>query len=476
MRVLDPEPIPDLDDYLRAGGGAGLEAARRLGAAGTIDEVEASGLRGRGGAGFPTGVKWRTVAGLATLEEPRTVVVNGAEGEPGTFKDRAILRTNPYRVLEGALVAALAVGGADRIVVALKASFLPEIERVRRAIGEVERAGWTEGVVDFEVLEGPEHYLFGEETGLLEVLSGRPPFPRIAPPYRHGADEVGEGGASAADVEMAHVGHDAVAPPTLVNNVETLANVAGVLAHGASWFRTLGTDQSPGTVVCTVTGDTVRAGVGEFPMGTRLRDVIETVGGGTPDGHRVAAVLPGVANALVPASHLDVPVTYEDFRAMGSGVGSAGFIVFDETSDFVAVAHGVSRFLAVESCGQCTPCKQDGLAILEHLDRARDSRAADVDEGAVLQRLGTITEGARCSLAQQHHDVVESVLRLFPDALQLHIDGDIGPAAPVLIAPLADIEDGVAIPEDRHAEKQADWTYDERWSGQAPVDRLETRV
>ena len=473
QRVLDAEPVASLSDYLeRAGGGRALEAARRLGPAAIIDEVDASGLRGRGGAGFPTGRKWRSVAANRSPVLPTSVVVNAAEGEPGTFKDRAILRANPYRALEGALVAALALE-ADSVVVAAKASFGPELERLRRAIAEIDEAGWAEGV-GLGVVEGPGEYLYGEETALLEVLDGRPPFPRIAPPYRYGMDEVGSETASSAGTERA--GPGTVAPPTLVNNVETMANVALVLAEGPEWFRSVGTDESPGTMVCTVTGRTRRHGVGEFAMGTPLREVIEEVGGG-PLGQRVVAVMTGVASPLLPETLLDTPVSYEGMAEAGSGLGTGGFIVFDDTTDMVAVAQGVSRFLAVESCGQCTPCKQDGLMISELLDKLRRSEAEESDLDELNSRVATVADEARCFLAPQHQAVVGSILKLFPEAVKGHLTGDVPEAEAELVAAMVDLGgDGRAVLDEEQQTKQPDWCFDEEDSGRAPADRLDTRA
>ena len=267
-RVLPAEPYRTLSDYLSAGGGAALEAARKVTPGVLIDEIDASGLRGRGGAGFPTGQKWRTVAGYASPVVSSTVVVNAAEGEPGTFKDRAILRANPYAVLEGALIAARAVGAAS-VIVATKARFSTEIARLRAAVDEIAEAGWCDEV-KVTIVEGPSEYLYGEETALLEVLDGRPPFPRIAPPYRRGVDEVvatdedvESGSGLSADVEMAGPDHETLAPPTLANNVETFANVPGIIAKGAAWFRSVGTAESPGTIVATITGAVQRDAVGE---------------------------------------------------------------------------------------------------------------------------------------------------------------------------------------------------------------------
>lgn len=497
-RVLPEQPVRRLADHLDAGGGRGLAAARKLGPAAVIDEVEASGLRGRGGAGFPTGVKWRTVAGFAAGgESPATVVVNAAEGEPGTFKDRAILRANPFAVVEGALVAAHAVG-ADRVVVALKERFTIERERLASAIAEMrtDDAGWFEDA-GVEIVTGPGEYLFGEETGLLEVLDGRPPFPRVAPPFRQGVDEVtrgagsgprpqgsdrhpGAGSGEPGDTQMAQLTPGG-APPTLVNNVETLANVAPLLAEGADWFRSLGTPGSPGTIVCTISGATLRAGVGEIELGTPLGDAIELIGGGPRPGRRFVAALSGVANPIVPAARFGTPLTYEDMQAVGSGLGAAGFVVFDDATDLAAVAAGVSRFLAVESCGQCTPCKQDGLALAGLLERICAGEAGEHELAAVADRVSTVADEARCFLAHQHEQVLGSILRLYPDAFRRHVDGSAPNVAPEPVLPVLDLVPGeggdgagesvVELDLDQ-LRKQPDWTYGDTDSGKTPVDRL----
>ena len=267
-RVLHPKPINSLDDYVIRRGGRGWEAVATMTADEIIAVVHDSGLRGRGGAGFPTGVKWRTVADYHSSTDATSVVVNAAEGEPGTYKDRTILRNNPYQVIEGALIAAKAVG-ADSIFFGTKSSFTDEVARLSTAVDEIRAAGWADGV-EIVVFEGPDEYLYGEETAMLEVIDGRAPFPRIAPPYRRGVRElvehvgdVGSGSGLSAHVEMAGGTEDTDAPPTLVDNVETLANVAHILARGATWFRSEGTAESPGTIVCTITGSVHHAGVAE---------------------------------------------------------------------------------------------------------------------------------------------------------------------------------------------------------------------
>ncbi len=455
-RVLPLSPLGRLADYQAIGGGEGLEAARRLGPDGVVEHLLAAGLRGRGGAGFPTGKKWATVRDFRSPTFRATVVVNAAEGEPGSFKDRAILRRNPFAVVEGALIAAATVD-ADNIVVALKASFTEEARALRAAIAEMDRVGWTEGVV-LQVFEGPGEYLYGEETALLEVIDGRHPFPRVAPPYRHGVDEVGP--------------EETDAPPTLVNNTETMANVPGIMANGPSWFRELGTPDSPGTIVCTVSGHVDHAGVGEVPMGTSLQQIIDDIGGGARPDRRLVAAMSGVANPLVTADRFDTPASHEAMNAIGSGLGAAGFIVFDDATDVADLAYGVSRFLAVESCGQCTPCKEDGLALAHIFDRVRQSQATDLDLLSIDDHLRTVTEGARCFLATQQQRVIASIVELAGDQLRARAKGEADAAEEILIAPIVDIRDGHALLDERQREKQPDWSFDPVDSGKSPAARF----
>jgi len=478
QRILDPEPVTSLDTYVRAGGGQGLEAARKLGPSATVEEMLAAGIRGRGGAGFPTGVKWRTVAANAGELEPTTVVVNAAEGEPGSFKDRALLERNPYRVLEGALIAALAVGAND-VVVGMKRTATRQIARVRAAIDELQGSDLAGGV-QLDVVEGPPEYLLGEETALLEAIDGRDPFPRIAPPYRRGVDEVvessdelrSESGLSAR-VEMAGAYSGSDAPPTLVDNVETLAHVAVALAGGADWFREAGTDASPGTLLCTVSGCVKHAAVGEFEMGTPLREIIDRLGGGPRPGRTVRAVLQGAAAAIITADRLDTPASWEGLEGIGSGLGAAAFIVLDDATDLVAVAGSVSRFLAVESCGQCTPCKQDGLAISDALARVVNVRGSVDDLELVRKNVDSVAFGARCSLATQHQLVIASFLAAFGPDFEARVERGRPRGEPLPIVPMADLRGGVATLDDDFARKQPDWTFGSHWSGKSPADRLD---
>jgi NADH:ubiquinone oxidoreductase subunit F (NADH-binding) len=477
-RVLDPSPVADCAAYIEGGGGRALDAARSLAPAEVIGLIGEAGIRGRGGAGFPTAVKWRTVAANASPVLPATVVINAAEGEPGSFKDREILRRNPFRVLEGALVAAHAVG-ADRVIVGVKRSATTTYERVERAIDDCRRAGWLRDIA-VVVHGGPSEYLLGEETALLESIDGRPPFPRIAPPYRRGVDEVVEhaddaasGSGLSAHVEMAGPGGDSLAPPTVVDNVETLAHVTVAMAEGVEGFRNVGTADSPGTVVCTVSGATSRAGVGEVPMGTPLRAVIDEVGDGLEPGREIGFVLQGAASSILTADQLDTPVSWEGFDAIGSGLGAAAFIVFDTMTDPVAVAGNVSRFLAVESCGQCTACKGDGLAIADALDRGRVGDADPRHLDILTSRLATVADGARCSLATQHQVVVGSLIDRFRDDFVDHHGAPLAAIERAAVLPMLDIADGRVVLDTDQALKQPDWTFDADYSGQWPADRLD---
>ena len=475
-RVLPTIPYSSLAEYIEAGGGAGLRGARAVDPEVVIAEIEASGLRGRGGAGFSTGAKWRTVASFASSVLNTSMVVNAAEGEPGTFKDRAILDANPYAVIEGALIAATVVGARD-VTFATKRRFGEAVSRLRSALAEVERAGWADDIA-MRVVEGPDEYLYGEETALIEVLDGRAPLPRIAPPWRRGVvevvaddDDVSSGSGLAADVEMATPTDDNETPPVLINNVETLANVPAIVAKGAAWFREVGTAESPGTIVCTITGAVQRPAVVEAPMGTPLRTVLDEVGGGARTGRLIVGVLMGVSNAVITADELDLPISYESMRSRGSGLGSASFIVIDDADDLVAVAAGASRFLAIESCGQCTRCKLDGLDIAGSLATIASGEGDDHDLQTIEKRLGTITEGARCSLATQHQLVVGSILDQFNDAVVARLASN-DPAAPYLVAELIRIDEETTTLDEAFLTKQPDWTHDEVDSGQMPAERL----
>ena len=454
--LLPQQPITSLDAWLATDvGGLGIEAAQGLGPSGTIDVIARSGLRGRGGGGFPTGRKWAGIAGQ--LGTRRYLVVNGAEGEPGTFKDRALLRANPYQVVEGLIIAAFAIG-AEEAFVCLKASFEVEIAAITRAVQEFQAAGiCTDCTVT--IVAGPDEYLFGEEKAMLEVIEGKPPLPRWFPPYEHGLFAAGpQEGWEAGTGRPRSDGPN----PTLVNNVETLANVPHVLARGVEWFRSMGTGDSPGTIVTTVVGDVAAPDVGEVEMGTSLRDVISAVGSGTLEGRSVKAVFSGVANPVVIAEHLDIPVSYEAFEAIGSGMGSAGFIVHDDTACMVDAAYRFSRFLSIESCGQCPPCKIGSGEITSRLERVEMGSGTPSDLAAIEGWLQRVTDGNRCYLAVEERLVVSSVLRAFPEEFAEHLElGRCPRPGRRPIPKLLNLTGGSAEYDERFWSKRPDWTYDD---------------
>jgi NADH:ubiquinone oxidoreductase subunit F (NADH-binding) len=454
-RLLPEAPFASLDDYLAQGGGAGLVGARHVGSEDTVAEIAAAGLRGRGGAGFPTATKWRSIIGGG--RGVRYAVCNAAEGEPGTFKDRALLRANPYAVIEGLLIGAEAVG-ATAAYIAMKGSFEVERARVASALAEVEGAGWL-GEIEITVVDGPEEYLFGEEKALLEVIEGNEPLPRWLPPYLHGlfavAPQLGWQAHERDDDASARPASN----PTLVNNAETFAHAAWIVGNGADAFRALGTDESAGTLLCTISGDVRRADVMEVPMGTALSDVIDRCGG-PPEGRAVKAVFPGVANAVLRADQLDTPLSFEAMQAAGSGLGAGGFIVYDDSACMVEVAAVLSRFLSVESCGQCPPCKLGSNDITFALERIRDGAGTTADVELIGERLRIVADGNRCALPVEEQNLVSSVLRSYPDDVAAHLEGRCPSSRDVPPTPkIVDIADGVVTYDARQDRKRPDWTY-----------------
>jgi NADH-quinone oxidoreductase subunit F len=455
--LLPERPLRSLDEYFATEtGGLGVKRAVDIGPEATVREIAQAGLRGRGGGGFPTGRKWQEVIEQGGTH--RYVVANGAEGEPGTFKDRALMRANPYQLVEGVIVAAFAVGAREAFI-CVNASFEPELEAVTRAVTELQGAGVCRDC-QITIVRGPDEYLFGEEKALLEVIEGKPPLPRLFPPYEHGLFATApQTGWQASENEPGHAGrHES--NPTLVNNVETLSNVPHILARGADWFRSMGTEDSPGTVVCTVVGDVVAPDVGEVELGTPLRVVIDAVGSGVGDARHVKAVFSGVANPVVPEPLLDVPISYEGLHAIGSGMGAAGFIVYDDTACMVEVARQFSRFLWIESCGQCPPCKQGSGEITERLERL-EAGAADIEELSEIGAwLNKVTDGNRCFLAVEERLTVGSVLGAFPEEIVEHIEaGGCPRPRPLPFPKLVDLAGGRAVYDASVWRKQPDWTY-----------------
>lgn len=391
--------ITSLTEYLETGGGRGLEVALGAAPEAVIEEVAKSGLRGRGGAGFPTGEKWRSIRTTGT--GTRFAVCNGAEGEPATFKDRALMRMNPYQILEGLAIAGYAVG-AERCYIGIKETFSEEIQAISRALEEMREADALGGR-PFEVILGPDLYLFGEETGLEEVIEGRPPLPRVARPFM--------------------LGLFAAPPkdnPTLVNNVETLANVPWILADGSDRLRSNGTETSPGTMLFTVCGDVRREGVFELPLGTPLRSLVEDRAGGPREGGSVKAIFPGASNTVIVPEQLDTPLDFDSMRTAGSSLGSGGFAVFDDTACMVRAAYLYSRFLWVESCAQCPACKFGTGEVTRSLDEIElEGRAPDLE--TILARARSSTDGQKCALPTGESLLMQSVVQVFADEFRAHV-------------------------------------------------------
>lgn len=394
------EPVDSIGEYIAAGGGEGLAQALGDSPRAVIDQVIRSGLRGRGGAGYPTGAKWQAVR--ADPCPVRYLVCNAAEGEPGTFKDRWILRRNPYQVLEGIAIAAYAIGASAAFIV-ITHTFVREIDALRRAVREMARAGLA-GRVPLRIVPGPAAYLSGEEKAAAEVVEGGEPRPRILPPYRVGL--------------FARPGS---ANPTVMNNVETLANVPAILRHGAEMFRATGTDASPGTMIFTLCGDVRRPGLYELPLGTPLLSLLSGPGGGARPGQKIKAVFPGGSNAVLASAQFGTPLDFEAMRRAGSGLGSGGFIAYDQSACMVAATLAFSRFLAAASCGQCPACSdgtRDITAGLERIERGAGSRT-DVD--ALLARCASVTNGRRCGLPAGESVLVASVIAAFGAEFEAHL-------------------------------------------------------
>lgn len=415
-RLLPDEPLITLDAYLAAGGGRGLERARRLPPEEVIDEVERSGLRGRGGAGFPTAVKWRSTLELAAQYDRSQLylVANGAEGEPGTFKDRPLLALNPFAFVEGLLIARHAVGATGAFV-GIKAKFTRPLERLRDALRQATGAGWP-GAGEVEVVTGPDEYLFGEETGLLEVIEGNPALPRLLGPYQRGL-----------------FASDDAPNPTVVNNIETLANLPGIVVNGADWFRKAGTEGSPGTMLFTVVGDVESPGVYELPLGTPLRSLLVDIAGASD----IKAVYSGSSNAVITPARLDDPLDFDQARADGAGIGSGGFIVYDTSRPILRILATLSAFLARESCGQCNACKLGTATITDLLERLCRGEGDQRTVRAIWQRNKTVTDQNRCYLPVGEQLMVGSTLSEYAG----EIASGLGKPVPEINLPVPLIDD-----------------------------------
>jgi NADH-quinone oxidoreductase subunit F len=398
-----------LAGYRRTGGYQALETALgSLGPEGVISALEESGLAGRGGAGFPTWRKWKAVR--EAPGDPKSIVCNADEGEPGCFKDRALMDHDPHGVLEGMILAGFATG-APRGFIYLRYEYPDTARILEEAIGEAEHAGFlgdnilgTQFSFQVHLRRGAGAYICGEETSLLNSLEGKHPFPRNRPPYpvTHGFENL----------------------PTVVNNVETLSSVPFIVRNGGAWYRDLGMNGQAGTKVISLSGDIVRPGNYEVPMGLPLGTLIHDWAGGPGEGRRVQAVtMAGLSGGFLAGEDLEVTLDEPCIRAKGSFLGAGGIMVFDDTRDMVHVARLAMEFFAEESCGKCFPCRIGTQRLTERLagDAGPGDLTAWVDE---VHDLGaTMKEVSACGLGMAAPLITESLLRYFPEEVERHVLG-----------------------------------------------------
>jgi len=394
--VIDPERI---EAYIAADGYQALhEALVEMDPKDVVEAVVRSGLRGRGGAGFPTGLKWGTVAKSPGAK--KYVICNADEGDPGAFMDRSVLESDPHSVLEGMAIAAYAVG-ADQGFIYVRAEYPLAISRLQTAIKQARQLGLLGGSIfecpvnfNVDIRIGAGAFVCGEETALMASVEGKRGTPRPRPPF---PAESGLFGC-----------------PTLINNVETFANIAPILRRGADWFAGIGTEKSKGTKVFALAGKIQNTGLIEVPMGTPLRTIVEQMGGGAPDGGKIKAVQTGgPSGGCIPAQHLDIPVDYESLSTLGSIMGSGGMIVMDEGTRMVDVARFFMEFCMDESCGKCIPCRA-GTVQMHHLLEKILARKATARDLAKLEELCDMVKNTSlCGLGQTAPNPVMSTLRFF---------------------------------------------------------------
>jgi len=367
-----------------------------------IEEVKASGLRGRGGAGFPTGLKWSLCAPVKA--EEKYVICNADEGEPGTFKDRLIMEGDPHKVVEGMAICGYATG-ATRGFVYIRGEYRLSVERMTRAIAAARQEGLLGANLfgagfdfDIEVRIGAGAYVCGEETALIESMEGKRGLPRLKPPFP--------------------AQHGFKGKPTTVNNVETLANIPAIIRNGAAWFRRFGAAGTPGTKVYTVLGHVNRPGLIEVPTGVTLREIVTDYGGGMKSGRFHMAQLGGTAGDLLGEAVLDVPLDYDSMQAAGHSLGSGAVLVMNESVNVRSFLHACMRFFLHESCGNCNPCR-NGLRILADITARLKTGTGYVDDLECMEQVcGGLKVSAFCPLGQSAAAPVLSALRYFRDELQ----------------------------------------------------------
>jgi bidirectional [NiFe] hydrogenase diaphorase subunit len=402
--MSDPRSI---EDYIALGGyETFLHILTQHTPAEIIEIVRLSGLRGRGGAGYSTGLKWATVA--KTSDPHKYVVCNGDEGDPGAFMDRSVMEDYPHRLIEGMLIAAYAVG-ADQGYLYVRAEYPLAVKRLKTAIRQAEKAGLlglnisgTPFSFSLDVRLGAGAFVCGEETALIASIEGKRGTPRPRPPY---------------PAESGLWQHS-----TLINNVETFANIVPILREGNEWFGGIGTEKSKGTKVFALSGRVVNTGLIEVPMGMPLREIVFEIGGGIPDGKRFKAVQTGgPSGGCLTEAHLDLPVDYESLAQAGSFMGSGGMIVMDETSCMVDVAKYFMEFCMTESCGKCVPCRVGTAQMYRILNKITRGEAT-LDDLALLEELcDMVKHTSLCGLGQGSPNPVQSTLKYFRDEYLAHI-------------------------------------------------------
>jgi NADH-quinone oxidoreductase subunit F len=391
--------VTSLADYEHGGGYQALRQAMLRTPAEIVAEVKAAGLVGRGGAAFPTGLKWEGAAQAPGT--PKYVVCNGDEAEPGTFKDRVLMEEDPHQVLEGLILAAYAIGASQGYVF-IRAEYPQAYKTMSQAVAEARQAGYLGRQIlgagfsfEVELRRGAGAYICGEETALFEAIEGKRGFPRMKPPFPTTAGLFG--------------------CPTVINNVETLCNIPLILRQGAAAYRQLGTAKSPGPKLFCVSGDVNRPGLYEVPFGISIRRLLYDLAGGLRAGHRLQAMLfGGAAGAFATDRDLDVSLSFEDLRAAGLPLGSGVVTVLDETRDLRDVVLRLARFFAEESCGKCFPCQLGTQRQLEILQRAAQGKALAGDPERLREVGLTMTDASLCGLGQTAASAVLSALDLWP--------------------------------------------------------------
>jgi NADH-quinone oxidoreductase subunit F/NAD(P)H dehydrogenase (quinone)/NADP-reducing hydrogenase subunit HndC len=401
---IDPENI---DEYIARDGYMGSSKALiEMSPEEIIGEVKASGLRGRGGAGFPTGLKWEYAS--QSPGETKYVLCNADEGDPGAFMDRSVLEADPHAVLEGMTIAAKAIG-AHKGYVYCRAEYPLALRRLDLAISQARDYGLLGKDIlgsgfefDLEVYQGAGAFVCGEETALIQSIEGKRGMPRPRPPFPAQQGLWGK--------------------PTVINNVETFANIAQIICRGGGWYAGIGTETSKGTKIFALTGDVNNIGLVEVPMGTSLRTIIFDIGGGIPKKRKFKAVqLGGPSGGCIPADLIDTPVDFESISKAGAIMGSGGMIVMDDRTCMVDMARFFMDFIQEESCGKCTPCREGTRRMLEILDRITKGKGASGDIEK-LEELSEIIRGsALCGLGQTGPNPVLSTLRYFRDEYEAHI-------------------------------------------------------